>query len=75
MIVVRTLSAVGGIRTTRRYTRRLAREARRLGYRNVTAWTLAIIEQQLKWQSESARRARAVNYGNAELRVSALEAA
>ncbi|AOJ69195.1 MULTISPECIES: hypothetical protein [Burkholderia] len=72
MIVVRTLSTVGGIRT--RYSQRRAdRKARTRGYRNAQAWALAVIERQLKLQSAEA--ARDVDYGDAELRVAALEAA
>ncbi|WP_321932624.1 hypothetical protein [Burkholderia cenocepacia] len=51
MIVVRTLSTVGGVRPTRRYTRRLDRAARARGYRNAKAWALAIIEKQLRAQA------------------------
>ncbi|OJA76074.1 hypothetical protein BGV67_02900 [Burkholderia ubonensis] len=75
MIVVRTLTAVGGVRQTRSYTRKLDRAARRLGYRNARAWALAMIGQQLKFQSEAAQRARDVDYADVELRVAALEAA
>ncbi|AJY43341.1 hypothetical protein BW21_2452 [Burkholderia humptydooensis] len=75
MIVVRTFSTVGGGRPTRRYVRRLDREARARGYRNARAWSLAVIERQLRLQSEAAQRGRDVDYGDAELRVAALEAA
>ncbi|KWI10908.1 hypothetical protein [Burkholderia ubonensis] len=71
MIVVRTLSTVGGSRPTRRHTRRLDREARARGYRNAKAWALATIGKQLKIQSEAAQRARDVNYADVELRAAA----
>ncbi len=51
MIVVRTFSAVGGVRPGRRMTRKLDRVARRLGFRNARAWALSLMEKRLKQQS------------------------
>ncbi|WP_448168673.1 hypothetical protein [Burkholderia ambifaria] len=48
MIVVRTLTPVGGGRPARLYTRSIDRVARARGYRNAKAWALAIVEKQLR---------------------------